>query len=70
MKAFIPAESSGVPELSFKFSRGIQSDIVPSVDQVRYTLCLIPGFLKWIRKVRSVSGVGHTDNWDLCVYKV
>lgn len=35
MDAFIPAEFSGVPELSFKLSRGIQFDIVLSV---RYTV--------------------------------
>lgn len=33
--AFPPAESSGVPDFTFKLSRGIWSDIMSVIDQVR-----------------------------------
>lgn len=54
LKALAPAESSGIPELTCKLSRGIVSDTMPIIDPFRRCLCFTPGSFKWIGIVKPV----------------
>lgn len=55
LKALASAESSGIPELTFKLSRRMgSSDIMPLIDQVRHCLCFTLDSLKWIGIVKFV----------------
>lgn len=54
LKALAPAESSGIPELTFKLSRRMGSDIMPLIDRVRHSLCFTLDSLKWIGIVKFV----------------
>lgn len=67
LKALTPAESPGVPELTFKWSRRIGSNIVPIIAQVRRRLH------SWLFKMdwdcqTCVPGVTHVNNCHLCWY--
>lgn len=67
LKALAPAESSGIPESTFKLSRGIGSDIVPLIDQVRHCLCFTHNSLKWIEIVKLVFLEQVTSISSICV---
>lgn len=66
-ESLTPAESSGIPGSTFELSRGIGSDIVPLIDQVRHCLCFTPDSLKWIGIVKLVFLEQVTSITCVCV---